>query len=736
MVLDRPVSRDRWLRSLALAIRLRQSNVQVDVFLHSSCCRPGGWQQGLELLRGLGLGSVQSDVTCYNSAAHSCTKGSVWPKSLVALSDLKTSNLQVDIVSCNVAMTAGLAGQHWRRSLETRKELWWLDMSSVTQKLVLQSGWQRATSLFEELQIRGLEVHALAGNLLLNLLPDWRGTLLMLAKFRAVRLADIASYSSAMKACERAQLWPWVLHLFLEARRRSLETNVVWQNSAISAFVRCARWRGALEFFDAMQMDGLQADLITYSAATVAAGAGHWALALQVWASMKRLQTDLVATSAAVSACESCWQQATGLLEELKQMYIEVNVVAANAAMTANKAAGEWRLTLQGLASLTASSQADSATFHVAMGAWRGVKAWQEALMCAATLRRQSLKVDAITGGSAITACSEGSQWQGALHTLFDFCTGVSIVACNAAISACQQEALWATALWLLNSVEARSLQANIVSYNSAMNSCERGGRWQLAVALFADLRLKQVELDINTWNAVICACRSAGLWQAALELLFSVGLQRDVVTFNSAASVCEQSSQWQASLCVFEALCDACFKPDAVSYSVAINACEQGEQWQYALGLLQIAHVPASSGVILHNSAVNVCSSSSQWQRALLLVQHLVASKLQTNLYTYSAAISACEKGRQWQLALYFLEDLARRRLERDVVTHTAAISACEKAGRWQHVLRLFSEQRARDVICYSTAINASIIGMLHRTTPRLLTELHEFVMQVWQEA
>ncbi|CAE7484748.1 FCPE, partial [Symbiodinium sp. CCMP2456] len=121
-----------------------------------------------------------------------------------------------------------------------------------------------------------------------------------------------------------------------------------------------------------------------------------------------------------------------------------------------------------------------------------------------------------------------------------------TIVARNAAVSACEKGSHWQGALQLLREAEEGTLQANAITYNSACSALEKARRWQQALQLLAQLRQRGLEATLISYCAAIGACARGENWQGAIELLLELRdeaevLGDDTTAFVSAIGACEQ---------------------------------------------------------------------------------------------------------------------------------------------------------------------------------------------------
>ena len=82
----------------------------------------------------------------------------------------------------------------------------------------------------------------------------------------------------------------------------------------------------------------------------------------------------------------------------------------------------------------------------------------------------------------------------------------MSIVSLNAAISACGEAASWSMAVWLLETLPRRQLQANLVSFNACIAAAAEGD-WQQALRLHSLMGEQSLMADVVTFNSIMLAC-------------------------------------------------------------------------------------------------------------------------------------------------------------------------------------------------------------------------------------
>ena len=112
-----------------------------------------------------------------------------------------------------------------------------------------------------------------------------------------------------------------------------------------------------------------------------------------------------------------------------------------------------------------------------------------------------------------------------------------NVISYNAAISACTQGSQWERALNLFEPMSLNRVWPNNVSYNAAMSACEKGGQWQHALALIADMTNVKLSPEVYGFSTAISACEKMCQWQQALKLMEAAYSAREcnVVTYSAA---------------------------------------------------------------------------------------------------------------------------------------------------------------------------------------------------------
>ncbi|CAK9071025.1 unnamed protein product [Durusdinium trenchii] len=300
-----------------------------------------------------------ADGRLNNAAAAACTRGLAWSSALELLQAIPRAALRGNQVTFNTAATAFEKG----------------------------SQWQKAVSL----------LHA-AG-------------------------ADVVTFSAACSALARGAPdgWQLPLELLRSFQQRSLEFDVVFCASVLSACEKGPRWEIGIELLDWMRSSlDLPLNLFCFGAAISACRKGSnwqgaWALLEDIWSSA--LQPDLVAFNATISSCEKAqrWEFAIELLEMMSLQQVPPDVVSFNATASACEKRAQWSWALWVFSQLKRTIPVEKqkgALLNISnacVSACAKALRWQEALL----LGQQIDRPDKVTYNGLLCACraSGGSRW-------------------------------------------------------------------------------------------------------------------------------------------------------------------------------------------------------------------------------------------------------------------------------------------------------------------------------------
>jgi len=170
-----------------------------------------------------------------------------------------------------------------------------------------------------------------------------------------------------------------------------------------------------------------------------------------------------------------------------------------------------------------------------------------------------------------------------------------NVVACSAAVSACERGLQWQRALQVLASLPDAGISPNTITMNAAVSACERVSQWPPAFQLLRRMWRRGPRPDVVTVSAAISAAAEGSRWKLATGLLRSVqgvGVEVGMITRNALITACANSAKWDRGLRLLGGLSGHGFDDDAVAYGATLVACRRRGCWEQALRLLAVARL------------------------------------------------------------------------------------------------------------------------------------------------
>ncbi|CAE7242246.1 unnamed protein product, partial [Symbiodinium sp. KB8] len=206
---------------------------------------------------------------------------------------------------------------------------------------------------------------------------------------------------------------------------------------------------------------------------------------------------DVIPAFTALSALaqNGAWRDAAALLRTLRDVQVEVQLVA----------------------------------HHRLLGAMHSAGRWQEVVTCLDGIKQSGYRPDIFSFGLALAARDPVSSWRGAvafLAMLQDETLEASRVALGAASQRAERAHHWTLALHFCASMQVQSLTSTR-GFSSAISACENLSQWRQVSMLLRHMSGTQLRRDAVLCNAAAAASSGAGRWAEALGLLSS-GVLRD----------------------------------------------------------------------------------------------------------------------------------------------------------------------------------------------------------------
>lgn len=298
-----------------------------------------------------------------------------------------------------------------------------------------------------------------------------RGLQLLQAARRMALRPDVVSHSTALLGC--SENWPWSLQLLELA-----EANQIGFNSALTA-LRSDAWDMASELLQNMQQCSHLPDVFAF---TIAIGFNtdsdtcwrqgmemmemlmeesqvkpnsatlnslietcerscEWPLTLWLLHGHQLPRATAVTYSAAMMTCiqGSLWTLALQLLEEMRQVGLQRDLVALGSGLAAAEMGREWRTGLDILQQLFLTEVLPSQmVYGSAVACCQSQWAWALQLLGHMESLRPRLRPDLVTMTSALLSLAAAAQWQRAMELLRHGGCAVNFLSFYAVLSACE----------------------------------------------------------------------------------------------------------------------------------------------------------------------------------------------------------------------------------------------------------------------------------------------------------
>ena len=435
-----------WQHALSLAQRRRPIPFDTCSAAITACGNGQQWQVALQLLWQHVRQAYTSSAHVFVAAINACSRVSQWQRACALLKIMRLQKVPENLYAYSSVISALRGAAQWKDALQVL-----IDMESrtVERNVVILNGvlsvcaaageWQQACQLFYEASKQ--YVDEITYNTVLNALSEgaqWQLALHCFETFPSNTLEKSArAVASVMKACQRAEQWPYALTIFQLCCREGIGTNLVVRNIAISSCAAGSLWHAAVALTCCQE-----ADVRSYNAALTAL------------------------------ANEGLWERSLQLLAHLQIRRCKVSVVTYNSVLAACERSGQWEFALQFLCELSQIElQADAITFNTLISTCTKARRWLEGVKLLMGMRKAGFTTDVMIGTAIMKACTLSGQWQWALCVLSLYGSCADLALLSAGMSACKKSSQWQIASWLSSSVRQRRLNVDVVAFNSLISS-------------------------------------------------------------------------------------------------------------------------------------------------------------------------------------------------------------------------------------------------------------------------
>lgn len=363
--------------------------------------RDGSWGGAVGLLVEMPYRGVEMNILVGSAAITSLERCSQWASCLQLLYSLASpAGQELDIVACGATLAA----------------------------LQRRGRWALATQQVDQMRGDGTRPNAVTCGAVLGACATpggrrWAWALRWWGEALSQGTeADVRRGSAVMGACEQGRQWTRAVVLvrgFLQ--RHALEVDAVVYNIAVAALARGRCWLRTLPLLRALRLDASEADLVSYGAASNSCGevGNVWRKSAELLAEAMRrgIQPNTIATNTVVNACEKMreWEQVSKCLLAARHSGVPRDTISHNVATSAYGRGHQWELSLCFLGEVARTDgegEPDVLSCNSAITACTNGQQWQQAAQVFRSMRPFAGEPDVISFDASITSCSLGHQWE------------------------------------------------------------------------------------------------------------------------------------------------------------------------------------------------------------------------------------------------------------------------------------------------------------------------------------
>jgi len=352
-----------------------------------------------------------------------------------------------------------------------------------------------------------------------------------------------------------------------------------------------------------------------------------------------------------------------------------------------------------------ANIDVDTKVFNNVLNGCAKSNDWRLAIDIIERMSANNIKMDAITFGTAISAC-KGGQWKLSLKLLNDmdkYGVEADTICYSSVVSCLSKYGRWQESLGLMKRMRARNVDIDLITYNTIIYSCSVQGKTDIIMNLLSTLRNEKFALDAYTYSSAIYAFEVANDCDGALNLLHimisekgSKGLSfnpTDAAPFNAAISACLKSNQVDKALVVLQLMRDCAVIPDIRTYTLLVAACAKNGEWLKVIELYKdSAHVTRNE--LIYGSAIYSCNKLDDGPLAMQILTSMIEQGLPVSTGTFNHVISALgSSAGHLKEAATVLELMKSTGTKRNVATYNLLVSCCRLDGDSESAYNFLTE-------------------------------------------
>jgi len=425
-----------------------------------------------------------------------------------------------------------------------------------------------------------------------------------------------------------------------EMRSQGLKPNPVTYNSLINAGISRGDLRGAWQYVEDMELQGVQVDAFTCS--ILMKGVKHSSKRDDVEKILALIERAKVVPDEVLvnSLLDACVRLRNGpLLTQVLQQFRATGVVPSlHAYATLIKAYGHAR-------------QLDQVwALWQEVTVERGITPNEEVFTCMAD------------------ACAANGDLGGAVRVLRDVKqsglhgSGGHNIFCGL-IRACLQRKELVHAMELYEEMDKNDIACSITSFNMLIDALARGGDMTRVARLFRDMCQKNIAPDLVTYSTVIKGYCVKGELEPAMQLFTLMrkrGIKPDSILFNSILDGCAHKQMRTLTEQVLADMEEEGVNPSNFTLSILVKLYGRCGDIEQAFDVVEA--YPKKYGFELnaqvYTCLMSACISNKQLSKALQVLQQMKLASCHPDGKTYQTLLNGCLKNDELEHAVKIAND------------------------------------------------------------------------------
>lgn len=507
-----------------------------------------------------------------------------------------------------------------------------------------------AMSVFRTLEKSGAELTQSMYNSVLDacvVCGDLACAELWMRKMRNLKVTDVISYNTLLKAQVRAENFDKARALMEEMRAAGMEPNNVTFNELINGMVKSSdiRKKEVWEVVNEMKACGIKPNRVTCSI----------------------LLKDLKAKSSTLDI--------TSTMDLINVMEEPMDEILLSSVVEACVRVGKPDLLTKTLAQVNDKKNAISVsgahTFGSLIKAYGHAKDIDGAWRCWKEMRSRHIRPTSITIGCMVEAVACNGDIEGAyelIHQMHDdnqcrdqvnaviFCSVLKGFA-----HAKKMDRVWA--VW--EDMLSRKIQPVLTTYNALLDACARNGCTERMPGLVSDMKKRGLTPNLITYSTVLKGYCLSGDISAAFsvidEMRRETKFKPDEIMYNTLLDGCAQAHLMEEGLKLLEQMQTEGIRPSNFTLSILVKMASHARQLDRAFDLVQeiTSKYRFKPNGPVYGNLVQACVANKDLKRGINVLAQMGKERVQPDTRTYSLLIRGCLATRDFNAATKLLRSL-----------------------------------------------------------------------------